>query len=62
VPAKNLIIASKSIPSDGRTIGACASINIGSLIRIPAKSSNKRLAGFFCLNIVITDIGNYYMV
>jgi hypothetical protein len=62
VPAKKSVIPSNKIPSEARIIGGCGSVNIGSFIRIPVISSSKRLAGFFCLNIAITDIGNYYMV
>jgi hypothetical protein len=56
---KNRIIPPYRIPSDERTIGGCGFIKTGSLIRIPVISSTRRLAGFFCLNIAITDIGNY---
>jgi hypothetical protein len=59
---KKLIIFSKSIPSPGRITASCGSRNIGILTRTPVINSNKRLAGFFCLNISITDIGSISFV
>jgi hypothetical protein len=55
---KKLVIFSKSIPSPARTTAPWGSRNIGNLISIPAIRSSNRLAGFFCLNISITDMGS----
>jgi len=46
-------------PSVGRITGVCGDIKMGSFIKIPATSRNSRLAGFFCLNIPITDIADF---
>lgn len=57
--SRNLNMVSYSNPSEVRTTGLCGFINIGSLRRMPVTSSTKRFAGFFCLNMPITDNGRY---
>ena len=57
VGSKNFRIALKRILSSGRLTMTCGCKNIGSLINTPKSNRRKMIAGFFCLNIPITDNG-----
>ena len=54
---RNLRIAVKKKLSPALADTICGCRNIGSFINTPKTSNRKILAGFFCLNMPITDNG-----